>query len=651
MMRQHWNDIRSKVVLAYGANRNLSDSLNGRHDVLSPDVRRVMTLFDPHTQVASAEVLLQQNASEQTPLFRLFQPLLRQVFGDDLGFEIRDGRVVFTDKGEPVEPIDLPDGFRSSVAWLVDLCAAWCEKSTSMEQSSIPGRGIPGRMIPGGAWRGTSTTRALNERPSDIEAIVLIDEIHLHLHPSLQRMLVPRLRKALPRVQWVVTTHSPLVLSSFDTAEIVALDRDEPGGVRFLDRQILGFTTDQIYEWLMGTPPTSAAIEQELDGKEPSAPHSDEELEELLMMSPDVSAEEAKKRSSRTSRTTEETGTMRSIRRARARVPTLAPGGVGWGRAAQDLAARKVDGNVELPFPEHWNESDVRGALYAAQGKVCAYCGSHLPRNDRGDIDHFRPKSCPRDDPFHGGYWWLAYVFDNYLLSCSTCNRIYKSNQFPLRPRARWITFHNRARLVREARLLLDPARDPIEQWLRVDWRKPLCPIHPAERLSSTARSQVSETLEVFHINKDPRLVRQRMKVVDAVDKDIKDGRITRARIRAIRYRAHSLIARQILIDKGEESAPCEEALRLPTPQEELRWLLSSRLGDLDLALRLLEVHGPDKRAEQEKEEALWSLATLWCDPPGGTRAEVEAFLMENEVLDPVRVYAQGVIGDQRDHR
>jgi hypothetical protein len=57
--------------------------------------------------------------------------------------------------------------------------------------------------------------------------------------------------KTLPRVQWVVSTHSPLILSCFDSAEIVALDRSEPGGIRFLDRQILGFSTDEIYQLLL----------------------------------------------------------------------------------------------------------------------------------------------------------------------------------------------------------------------------------------------------------------------------------------------------------------------------------------------------------------------------------------------------------------
>jgi hypothetical protein len=245
----------------------LSDFVDTRYNGLGADVRRVMTLFDPLTQVISAEVLLSKHNAAKTPLLRLFEPLLRQVFGGALGVGDRDGQFVFTARDGPLEAIDLPDGFRSSIAWLADLCAAWCEKFPK---------------------------RAAKGDPADIEALVLIDEIDLHLHPSLQRTLVPRLREALPHVQWVVTTHSPLVLSSLDTAEIVALDRDEPSGVRFLDRQILGFTTDQIYTWLMGTPPTSAAMEQELARNGTPGPHSEEEVVELLMMSPEVSADEAK---------------------------------------------------------------------------------------------------------------------------------------------------------------------------------------------------------------------------------------------------------------------------------------------------------------------------------------------------------------------
>jgi hypothetical protein len=227
-----------------------------------------MTLFDPLTQVTSAEFLLGKQSPEQKSLRPLFESLLRMVFGDTLGIAHSKGRIAFTTNGEPVEAIDLPDGFRSTIAWLADLCSCWCEKSPR---------------------------RATSGKPEDIEAIVLIDEIDLHLHPSLQRTIVPQLRQALPHVQWVVTTHSPLVLSSFDTAEIIALDRTVPGGVRFLDRQILGFTTDQVYEWLMETSPTSAALEQELAQPVRKMAVSDEELAEMLVVSTDVNTEDAKK--------------------------------------------------------------------------------------------------------------------------------------------------------------------------------------------------------------------------------------------------------------------------------------------------------------------------------------------------------------------
>lgn len=51
-------------------------------------------------------------------------------------------------------------------------------------------------------------------KPLEREAVVLIDEIELHLHPGLQRTILPRLRKVFPNVQLIVTTHSPQVLSA-----------------------------------------------------------------------------------------------------------------------------------------------------------------------------------------------------------------------------------------------------------------------------------------------------------------------------------------------------------------------------------------------------------------------------------------------------
>lgn len=44
-------------------------------------------------------------------------------------------------------------------------------------------------------------------------AIVLIDEIDLHLHPQWQRAVIPRLEKTFPHCQFIVSTHSPQVIS------------------------------------------------------------------------------------------------------------------------------------------------------------------------------------------------------------------------------------------------------------------------------------------------------------------------------------------------------------------------------------------------------------------------------------------------------
>ena len=48
------------------------------------------------------------------------------------------------------------------------------------------------------------------------DGIVLIDELDLHLHPSVERTILKRFRKTFTRIQWIVSTHSPLVLSAFE---------------------------------------------------------------------------------------------------------------------------------------------------------------------------------------------------------------------------------------------------------------------------------------------------------------------------------------------------------------------------------------------------------------------------------------------------
>ncbi|MGB3106976.1 AAA family ATPase [Sphingobacterium siyangense] len=54
--------------------------------------------------------------------------------------------------------------------------------------------------------------------------IVMIDELDMHLHPNWQRFVVNDLKKAFPNIQFVVTTHSPFIVQSLESDELINLD-------------------------------------------------------------------------------------------------------------------------------------------------------------------------------------------------------------------------------------------------------------------------------------------------------------------------------------------------------------------------------------------------------------------------------------------
>jgi len=56
------------------------------------------------------------------------------------------------------------------------------------------------------------------------EGIVLIDEIDLHLHPQWQRIVIPSLTRTFPNCQFIVTTHSPQVLSNVKRENVFILE-------------------------------------------------------------------------------------------------------------------------------------------------------------------------------------------------------------------------------------------------------------------------------------------------------------------------------------------------------------------------------------------------------------------------------------------
>ncbi|MCP5046807.1 MAG: AAA family ATPase [bacterium] len=60
----------------------------------------------------------------------------------------------------------------------------------------------------------------------DVQGIVLIDELEAHLHIDLQKKIFPFLTRFFPRIQFIVTTHSPFVINSIENAVIYDLEKN-----------------------------------------------------------------------------------------------------------------------------------------------------------------------------------------------------------------------------------------------------------------------------------------------------------------------------------------------------------------------------------------------------------------------------------------
>lgn len=94
------------------------------------------------------------------------------------------------------------------------------------------------------------------------EALILIDEVELHLHPRWQREILPRLLATFTNCQFVVTTHSPQVLSSVSNESIVVLEKFKAyaTGVRTKGRD-----SSAILGELLGTPEHPKQVMDDLE--------------------------------------------------------------------------------------------------------------------------------------------------------------------------------------------------------------------------------------------------------------------------------------------------------------------------------------------------------------------------------------------------
>ena len=102
------------------------------------------------------------------------------------------------------------------------------------------------------------------EDPLGTEAVVLIDEIDLHLHPGWQRHIVSALAETFTNAQFLLSTHSPAILSQLKPDSIWIMEKTESGVVANRPEDAYGQTVNRILEDVMGVPARPREIEDEL---------------------------------------------------------------------------------------------------------------------------------------------------------------------------------------------------------------------------------------------------------------------------------------------------------------------------------------------------------------------------------------------------
>lgn len=152
-----------------------------------------------------------------------FQEVLKKILPETLGFErlaIRKSEVVLICRSGDF----LLDACSGGISALVDL-----------------------------AWQVFTFPVQENER-----FVVIIDEAENHLHASMQRSLLPTFMQAFPNVQFVVTTHSPMIVGSVKESNVVALKYGSEGRVysELLDLVNKASTASDLLRDVLGVPLT-----------------------------------------------------------------------------------------------------------------------------------------------------------------------------------------------------------------------------------------------------------------------------------------------------------------------------------------------------------------------------------------------------------
>lgn len=170
--------------------------------------------------------------------------------------------------GTSLDIKQLSDGERSMVVLVLDLARRLTQANPELEEPLKGGR-----------------------------AVILIDELDLHLHPSWQRTIVDKLTRTFPNCQFIATTHSPQIIGEVKPPGLTLLVRDaEQKIVVYKGRQGYGLRSGWILKHLMGTPPRPEVSQPWIKRIEEALEEGDllaarERLEKLRDMLPSVDDE------------------------------------------------------------------------------------------------------------------------------------------------------------------------------------------------------------------------------------------------------------------------------------------------------------------------------------------------------------------------
>ena len=101
-----------------------------------------------------------------------------------------------------------------------------------------------------------------SSNPLEEEAVILIDELDLHLHPRWQKEIVADLKRTFPNCQFIISTHSPFIIQSLDADELFDIKSmsfaEEKGNYK-------GWSIEEIQEHKMGVEPKTAIFNDYLE--------------------------------------------------------------------------------------------------------------------------------------------------------------------------------------------------------------------------------------------------------------------------------------------------------------------------------------------------------------------------------------------------